>query len=320
MNQSIGRTYAACAAMLALAAYTGGVFGQDMERSFAVDEGDRVVVDVERAGITVSTWDRSEISFSAVRADRLEFEFSHEDGVVTIRGRGEDRSRWFGWSFRGEQAEITLNVPYRQHLNLRTRGGDIEIDRLQGEFTARTSGGDIEAGDIDGPVDAETSGGTIRVQSAGGPVSAATSGGSIRLGNVAGAVAAKTSGGSIRIGDAGAAVEARTSGGSIEVAGAGGAVQARTSGGSVEVGFAGQPERDSQLHTSGGNVTVYLRDDFQADLTASASGGRVTSDLPEVTPNNSAGRGRLEQSLNGGGPELSLRTSGGSVRIRQLED
>ena len=320
MNQSIVRTIAACATILALAAYAGGVFGQDVERSFAVAEGDRVVVDVERAEITVTAWDRPEVSFSAVRADRLELEFSQEDGIVTIRGRDESRLGWLGWGFGGRQAEITMNVPYRQHLNLRTRGGDIELDRLQGEFTARTSGGDIEAGDIDGPVDMETSGGTIRLGNTSGSVSAETSGGSIRLNNVAGEVAARTSGGRIRIGQAGAAVAARTSGGSIEVESAGGAVQARTSGGSVEVGFAGQPDGGSELRTSGGNVTVYLNPDIRANLSAATSGGRVSSDFPDAAPENSSGRGNLSQTLNGGGPDMILQTSGGSVRIRRRED
>lgn len=96
MNQSTVSIFTACATILALAAYAGGAFGQDVERSFTVAEGDRVVVDVERAEITVTAWDRPEVSFSAVRADRLELEFSQEDGVVTIRGRDENRLGWLG--------------------------------------------------------------------------------------------------------------------------------------------------------------------------------------------------------------------------------
>lgn len=320
MNQSTFRTIAACLVTVALAAYSWTAHGQDIERSFAVDEGDRVVVDVERAEITVSAWDRPEVSFSAVQTGRLEFEFSQDDGVVTIRGRDEGSNGLFGWFSRGPTAEITMNVPYRQNLNLRTRGGDITLDRLQGELSARTSGGDLEAGDIDGPVEMETSGGTIQLESASGSVSAETSGGSIRLNQIAGEVSARTSGGRIRIGETGGAVEARTSGGSIGIDSAGGAVQAQTSGGSVEVGFVGQPGGDSELRTSGGSVTVYLRDDVQANLSASTSGGGVTSDIFDLTPENSPGRSSVNQSLNGGGPDLVLQSSGGSIRIRRRED
>ncbi len=321
MNQSISviKTFAACFTMIALAAYAGGAFGQDMERSFSVDEGDRVVVDVERAELNIVAWDRSEVSISVQHAERYEFDFSQEDGVVTIHGEYDRPNFLFGFSNR-RSAIVTMNVPYRQNLDLQTSGGDIGIDRLQGEFAARTSGGDIEAGAVDGPVDARTSGGSIRLESSNGDVDAVTSGGAIRLNQVAGEVFAKTSGGRIRIGDAGASVEARTSGGSIDIESAAGAVQARTSGGSVEVGFAGQPDGYSELRTSGGSVTAYLHDDVRANLSASTSGGRVTSDFPEISPENSGGRGKLEQALNGGGPELELRTSGGSVRIMRHEN
>lgn len=321
MYQSISvfRTFAACLTMVALAAYAGGAFGQDVERSFSVNEGDRVVVDVERADLNIVAWDRSEVSVSVQHAERYEFDFSQEDGVVTVNGEYDRPNLLFGFSNR-RSAIVTMNVPYRQNLDLRTSGGDIGIDRLQGEFTARTSGGDIEAGSVDGPVNARTSGGSIRLESSSGDVDAVTSGGAIRLNQVAGEVFARTSGGRIRIGDAGASVEARTSGGGIDIASAGGAVQARTSGGSVEVGFTGQPDGDSELRTSGGSVTAYLHDDVQANLSASTSGGRVTSDFPDISPENSGGRGELEQALNGGGPELELRTSGGSVRIMRHEN
>lgn len=308
------------AALLVLAAAIpgGSVLGQDVERSFSVAEGDRVVLDVERANVSVTSWDRSEVAISAAMAEHLEFEFSQEDGVVTIRARDEDRSGRFRWRWGNPLADITVNVPYSQDLNLSTSGGDVEIDRLQGDFTAHTSGGEVNAGDIDGSVDLATSGGRVRLQHASGPVTAATSGGSIQLESVGGAIEVRTSGGRIRIGEAGAAVNARTSGGSIEVGSAAGAVQARTSGGSIESGLTGQTDRDSELRTSGGNVTVYLPDGFQADLSANASGGGVSSDFPELKLDNSAGGGTLEQSLNGGGPDLVMRTSGGSIRIRRL--
>ena len=320
MNSSVHKTRAALIIALAAVAFTGTAHAEDVQRSFSVEPGDLVVVDVERAEISINSWDQSEVEFFAEDADQITFEFSQEDGVVTILGHYEGRDSWFDWFSSDPQAEIQMKVPYRQNLHLGTSGGDIELDRLQGEFTARTSGGDIEAEDVDGPVDAKTSGGTIEVENASDSVIARTSGGSIRLKAVAGEIDAKTSGGSIRIGEAGAAVVAKTSGGSIEVEGARRAVQARTSGGSIEVGFVGQPESTSELRTSGGNVTAHLFDDLKANLSASTSGGGVSSDFPEATPDNSYGRGRLSQALNGGGPDLMLKTSGGSIRIRRLED
>lgn len=284
MYQSTFKTVVACLVTVALAGYSWAANGQDIERSFTVAEGDRVVVDVERADLNITAWDRSEVGISVSNTERYEFDFSQENGVVTINGEYDRPGFVFGGFSNRRSATVTMNVPYRQNLDLRTSGGDIDLDRLQGEFHARTSGGNIEAGAIDGSSNLRTSGGTIRLENSSGPV------------------------------------VAETSGGSINIESAGGAVFARTSGGSVEVGFAGQPDGDSELRTSGGSVTAYLNDDVQANIDASTSGGRVTSDIPGVAPENSAGRSNLEQALNGGGPELVMRTSGGSVRILRHEN
>ncbi len=312
--------FAAWSAMLALAACASTALAQDaIERSFEVREGGRIAVDVSSADVRITAWERPEAAFSAVNADDLEFEFSQDDDTLTIRTRNEDRRGLFGWRSGKSRAKITIHSPLRQDLRLRTSGGDIEVDQLAGELHARTSGGDVAAGAIEGPAELRTSGGTIRLQGATGPVEAKTSGGSIRIESASDAVEASTSGGSIRIGAADGAVNAKTSGGSIHIEAASGAVQARTSGGSVEVHLVGQPAADSELRTSGGSVTVHLRENIEATLSARASGGRVNSDFPDANPENSVGSGKLEQSLNGGGPLVKLRTSGGSIRIRRIE-
>ncbi len=340
------RTLPAMLLVLAAASPVSFVFGQDMERSFTVAEGEWVVLDVERAHISVSTWDRTEVAFSAEKAEHLTFELSQAHGAITIQGSDEfsgtngdisvsginaggvviingrvvTPDKHSGHWVETPSAQIVLNVPYRQNLNLRASRGNIRIDRLEGQFNARTSGGNIEANDVDGSVEARTSGGGIRVQHASGSVAATTSGGSIQLGNVSGEIKSRTSGGGIRIGEAGGTLEARTSGGSITVGSASGAVHASTSGGSVEVRMADQPQMGSELRASGGNVTVYLRDDLQLDLSANTSGGGITSDFPDLAPEDSPGRAILEKPLNGGGPDLVMRSAGGSIRIRRLDD
>lgn len=331
---------------LAAASPVSFVFGQDMERSFTVAEGEWVVLDVERAHISVSTWDRTEVAFSAKRAEHLTFELSQADGAITIQGSDEfsgvngevsirginaggvviingrvvTPDNYSGQRVETPPAQIILNVPYRQNLKLRTRGGNIRIDRLQGQFNARTSGGNIEADDIDGSIEVRTSGGGIRLQHASGSVAATASGGSIQLGEVSGEINSRTTGGNIRIGEARGTLEARTSGGSIAVGSASGAVRASTSGGSVEVRMANQPKLDSELRASGGNVTVYLRDDLKLDLSANSSGGGITSDFRDLAPVNAIGRAIVEKPFNGGGPDLVVRTTGGSIRIRRLDD
>ena len=94
------------------------------------------------------------------------------------------------------------------------------------------------------------------------------------------------------------------------------AITARTSGGSVSAYLTAQPAGDSSLTTSGGSVTVYLADDIAVDLDARTSGGSARTDFDVLAHGDEDhSRHRIAGSLNGGGPELYLRTSGGNIRV-----
>ena len=54
------------------------------------------------------------------------------------------------------------------------------------------------------------------------------------------------------------------------------------------------------------------------DVDAHASGGHVETDIP-VTVQGEISRSTLKAKINGGGPELYLRTSGGSIHIKKRD-
>ena len=142
-----------------------------------------------------------------------------------------------------------------------------------------------------------------------------TSGGSLEISDISGDVNAHTSGGSIRVGTIKGDVELDTSGGSIKTEEIYGALNARTSGGSIKATFAEQLKDDAVLDTSGGSVTAFLIEDIKVDIDASTSGGRVSSDF---SVDGKVKKRSIRGEINGGGPKLKLRTSGGSVSIRSL--
>ena len=78
-----------------------------------------------------------------------------------------------------------------------------------------------------------------------------------------------------------------------------------------------QPAGDCSLTTSGGSITVHMKDDIGVDLNAKTSGGKVSSDLPVVIQGEIS-KHRIRGKINGGGPELYLKTSGGSIRIKRM--
>lgn len=141
-----------------------------------------------------------------------------------------------------------------------------------------------------------------------------TGGGSIEISDLNGVVEARTSGGSISLGKINGDVDVKTSGGSIRVDDVVGNIDAHTSGGSIRATISKQPTQDSKLTTSGGSITAYLAEGIAVDLNASTSGGRVKSEFDVV---GKVKKTSIKGEINGGGPDLYLRTSGGSVKIKK---
>ena len=142
-----------------------------------------------------------------------------------------------------------------------------------------------------------------------------TSGGSINIENLKGKVDAYTSGGSISVENAQGDVDIKTSGGSLDLVNIIGKINAKTSGGSIKLKLPTNPTKDSKLKTSGGSITAYLAKGVAVNLSAKTSGGRVSS---EFDVNGTTKKRSIVGTINGGGPELILKTSGGSVRIKEI--
>jgi DUF4097 and DUF4098 domain-containing protein YvlB len=252
---------------------------------------------------------------SDVDLDR-DFDFTFNEtprGVtVTIKRRGP--RRLFGGWFRDNDTRIAIQVPTKTDVRLNTSGGSIRASHVDGPVGVHTSGGSLEITTVNGNVDGNTSGGSIRMRDIRGRVDANTSGGSISIVDVRGDLRANTSGGGITIDEVSGDLQASTSGGSVDIRGAGGRVVASSSGGGVTVRFAPGNSRGGVVSSSGGSVRTELDPAAKVSLDATASGGGVTSDLP-ITIQGKVERGSLRGDINGGGPTLRLRSSGGGVRI-----
>lgn len=204
---------------------------------------------------------------------------------------------WGSWP--PVQVDFTVTVPASYNVDLKTSGGDVTVGDLTGKVHLRTSGGDVTLGKIAGDIDAGTSGGDVRLEEGAAVVNLGTSGGDIRVGRTAGPT------------------DLRTSGGDIDITSVEGTLQAATSGGNVSAGFAGPLKGDCKLGTSGGRVRVTVDQGAAFDLDASTSGGTVDATGLTITmEKGGAGRSRLAGKVNGGGPLLKLRSSGGDVDVR----
>jgi DUF4097 and DUF4098 domain-containing protein YvlB len=325
----IFRIAVVCAAALAFVG-AGTAFADDntLTKSFNVQPGGKLIVDTDLGSVDVRGIEGSKVDITVTREVRrgnedkilkeFKVNFEQRGNDVFVTGEHERHGLSHFWNDFGSKLRVrfVITVPLSYQLDLKTSGGNVDVADIKGRVESRTSGGNLTYDRIVGDVLGKTSGGNVRVGSVDGETDVHTSGGDIRIDETKGNVTARTSGGGIRINKAGGEVDASTSGGSITVDEVMGSVKADTSGGSVTATLTVQPKSRCELSTSGGSVTVYLAESIALNVDAHASGGHVSTDFP-VTIQGKIESDSLQAKINGGGPDLYLRTSGGSIHIRK---
>ena len=271
-----------------------------LDRSFDVPTGGRLSVDVDGGTVTVAGTDANKVVVrmrakgSDERLAKLTWSAERDEQGVTVISKRAPGDKWFDWGRTESNISVTVEVPRAYNVDLRTSGGNLDVKQLNGTAVGRTSGGSISLESVRGEVRMRTSGGSVHARALQGPIELETSGGTIVANEIEGGLRAHTSGGGIRI--------AQTSG----------SIDAQTSGGSITIDMAGRNE-GIVAKTSGGSITLKVPSTTNATLSASTSGGSVSSDLP--LSNSESTKHSLRGSLNGGGPEIVARSSGGSINV-----
>jgi hypothetical protein len=283
----------------------------NVRKSFQVRPGGALFLDSDLGSVEIRTQDGDRVDVLVIKKSRRPGDKKILDEfVVRMDQKGRDveirgdfirkgLSRLFSRLGNRLRVSYVITVPREYDLELRTTGGGIDVEPIQGDVMARSTGGSLHFETVTGNLTARSTGGGITCRAVEGDADLGTTGGGIETGPIRGSIKAHTTGGSIRIREAG------------------GFIRAKTTGGSIRAGFAGQPERDCYLQTTGGGITLFLAEDVGFDLNARSTGGHITSDMPmslkgRITKRAISGR------LNGGGPELYVRSTGGSITVKRL--
>jgi len=321
------------ASILLLSASLGALAATEekLNRQFTVQPGGTVVVDVDFGSVEINTNATAQVSVEVWRkitrrssTEEEEFikkhpvEFTQDGNTVTVRSRNSDKSSR-GWSWSGKnraEAKYTILVPAQFNARIKTSGGGIGVNDVEGNVKANTSGGGLRFARLRGELDGGTSGGGIKVTDCEGRQKIQTSGGGIEVTGGGGSLEGGTSGGSVSVKLFKGPASVDTSGGGITIEGIAGKVSGSTSGGSISAALLSPLPGEVSLSTSGGGVTVRVPADAAFDLDASTSGGGVSSDLP-VTVVGKLASNNIKGPVNGGGKPVVLRSSGGSIRVKK---
>ena len=208
-----------------------------------------------------------------------------------------------------------ITVPNIFSVAIQNRGGDLDIDQVQGKIDIATSGGDIDLRSLSGKITAHTSGGDIEGIDISGRVSVSTSGGSIEFEDLKGELKGETYGGDVKGEKIQGSVTLKTSEGEIELYNVvGREINGQTNGGDV---IAREIIATSTIdfHTNVGDIDL---EDITGNLEASTSGGDI--EMKHV-------RGSVKVWTSGGEIKAELvrgavdgRTSAGNITLSKIWD
>jgi len=281
MSRKIG--LGLCTLVFLLTAGTLAFSASRIEKDLKLEPGGRLVVDAGASDVFVTGRSASgaHVVVTSNRDDMEELftlNFSEEPGAVRIEMHKHSLQLWP----KRLEVRIEVDVPTRTNLEIRTGGGDVKVNHLEGETNLETSGGDVKATELKCNLNARTSGGDMELRDLTGDISVKTSGGDITLENVHGRV------------------------------------EAHTSGGDVTASLARGNAKGGEIETSGGDIELRLDPAINLSLDASTSSGEVTSNLPHLSVTGEISSSRLHGTLGSGGETLRVHTNGGSVRISAL--
>jgi DUF4097 and DUF4098 domain-containing protein YvlB len=257
-------------------------------KSFIVQQGGQLNVDVEPGSVRIEPWSKDEVFVEAEGIDERNpkrLEMRQSGNTISIEYR--DRRR------HTDHLQFIIKVPERFNVFAKTSGGSIkQRDKLSGDFKAETGGGSVSVDEIIGNIDLQTGGGSIKTKKIQGNATLHTGGGSIDNGPTTGTVKASTGGGSVSLKGSGGKVSASTGGGSIKMENADSWIDLSTGGGGVTVIGA---KYGAKVRTGGGSIEM---EDITGVVQLSTGGGSIKCELSPGSSGNS--------SINTGGGDIQL--------------
>ncbi len=203
---------------------------------------------------------------------------------------------------RGDDAAEAREILQQIEVQIEERGGSVKISAeipRSGWFEGNSATVSFE---ITMPSDAE--------------LDASSQNGSIEVRELGAGARLETQNGSITARGVGGRLEAESNNGSIKAYDVRGAVQAETTNGSIKAEITSTDLGDDvRLATTNGSIELRLDAGVSASVTARTRNGSVSSDFEGGVQDRR--RRTLDLDLGGGGPRVELKSSNGSIRLRE---
>jgi len=293
---------------------TGRANADEYAKSYSVTSRPSVHVASDDGEIRVITSDGARIEFD-VKYDKAAWEGAGEQGpfidsrqsgnslelTAYVRAQTTSDWNWRLWNLSGERRlQIEVRIPRNADLRLETHNGLVDVSSVNGNVTIRTHNGGVNVAQLSGTLDVDSHNGGITLDAVKGSIKVGTHNGRILGNGLDGKCAAVSHNGAIDI-------KGRFD--SLETSSSNGAVYARAEPGSTM-------SSTWSIESRNARIDLTIPTDFKATLDAGTNHGPVTLDLPVALQGGSSRR-HVRGSLNGGGPDLLLRTTNGAIHIHK---
>jgi hypothetical protein len=259
---------------------------------------------------------------------RLGFRIYREDERLIIRSEASN-SNLLSTLLQFNRVHFRLYIPRKCSVDLQNHIGDIRINGLSGNHRYKSQFGSIYLDNIKGRISSagknlgrkveinhcegdlklSSGGSNLSILHCSGNMDFNTDGGNIRILNYQGYLNCRTKGGNIRVVSFNGELKAASWGGNIKVEHLNGDLTANTMGGNVSL-KARKIENYAWLQTSGGNIRFDFFENQRFDLSAKANRVKAKGNF---TFQGNQSRTRWTGQVNGGGPDVRLKTSGGHI-------
>lgn len=269
-----------------------------IKRSFEGVSGGVLFLDIDQGNVEVETSSGSQVNIVLERdvdgasgeekkeiLERHEYDISRDGSDVIVESRFDKNDEDWSWGrWRKKyrfRLHVRVQVPREYNVDFHTGSGNVQIADVRGDIDGRTGAGNIVLGRIDGRVDVTSGAGNVDVERAVGSIRAQSGAGNITLDNVSGDV------------------------------------RAMTGAGNVVARISSQPDGDSRLESGAGNVTAYVGPSVGLTVDAHASVGSANCDY-DLRVRGKWMSKSFSGAINGGGPELNMRSGVGNVSLRRM--
>lgn len=303
--------------LLALFGFARDVSSDKMiQKTFNVSAEETLDIDLKSGGpIHIKGWQNQQVDIVVrfkngnARDWKITFNKTEEGVEVESRYTGT-RSKRYG------SPAFDIKVPSRFNLKVRTMGGGITIDGVEGSFKGKTMGGALTLSHLKGEIDLKTMGGEVTLTDSDIDGKVKTMGGRVLFENVVGDVKGSSMGGNViyknvksRSGDStGKVVSITTMGGAINVSDAPQGAKVTTMGGDIHIKSA---REFIKAKTMGGDITI---DSIDGWVKATTMGGNV-----QVTMTGNPAKGDRHVTLSSLGGDITLLVPPGLSMDIELE-